>query len=175
MAEILGDTATLPLFRGAACRRRFPCRVNPLPDGLFVEEVKIFNLNGESTLSIFAPPADGSPRQSLRQVDKAIDLPTQTIAAGWRIAVEGPGDMEICLRAQLLKELGSETVDVEWVGGPRSPEASQDTSLFTVDLSEVSIIESTGEGRSLDGLLVGFGVDDEDWSASWLPETQQRI
>ena len=174
MAEILGDTRATPCPSSGVqlVGGGFLVESNPLPDGLFVEEVKIFNLNGEeSTLSIFALPADGSPRQPLRLVDKAIDSSQlKQFAAGWRIAVEGPGDMEICIFFPALEGASSETVDVEWVGGPRSPEASQDTSLFTVDLSEVSIIEKAlGEGRSLDGLLVGFGVDDEDWSASWLP------
>ena len=112
MAEILGDTRATPSCPSSGVQLvggGFLVESNPLPDGLFVEEVKIFNLNGEeSTLSIFALPADGSPRQTLRLVDKAIDSSQlKQFAAGWRIAVEGPGDMEICIFSQLLKELAA--------------------------------------------------------------------
>ena len=175
MAEILGDTPateSCPSSRLRPAGGRFLVESERLPDGLFVDQVKIYNLNGEeSTLSIFAKPADGSPRQPLRLVDKAIDSSQlNSFAAGWQIEVEGPGDMEICIFFPALERASSETVDVEWVDEPGPQEASQDTSSFTVDLSEVSIIDKAlDEGRSLDGLLVNFGVDDEDWSASWLP------
>ena len=176
MAEILGDTPGTPSCPSSGVRPvgelgRFVVESKPLPDGLFVEGVKIYNLNGEeSVLSVFALPADGSPRQPLRLVDKAIDSSQlKSFAAGWRIEVEGPGDMEICIFYPPLQKPGGAEVDVKLAEGePSRPEASQDTSRFRVDLSEVPIIErALGEGRSLDGLLVGFGVYDEDWSASW--------
>ena len=175
MAEILGDTPGTPSCPSSGLQPaggRFLVESKRLPDGLFLDQVKIYNLNGEeSTLSIFAQPADGSQRQTLRLVDKAIDSSQlKQFAAGWWIEVEGPGDMEICIFYPPLQGPGGAQVDVEWVDEPSPLEASRDTSFFTVDLSGVPIIEKAlGEGRSLNGLLVGFGVDDEDWSASWLP------
>ena len=134
--------------------------------------MSIYNLNGEeSALSVFAQPADGSQRQPLSLTDKAIDSgQLKSFAAGWSIEIEGPSDMEICIFYPDLERVGSAEVDVKREDQPRPLEASQDSALFSVDLSEVPIIDKAlREGRSLDGLLVGFGVDNEDWSASWPP------
>ena len=176
MAEILGDTkgTTCPSApeQGLSESGRFVVRSNDLPDGLFLDQVSIYNLNGEeSALSVFAQPADGSQRQPLSLTDKAIDSgQLKSFAAGWSIEIEGPSDMEICIFYPDLERVGSAEVDVKREDQPRPLEASQDSALFSVDLSEVPIIDKAlREGRSLDGLLVGFGVYNEDWSASWPP------
>jgi hypothetical protein len=185
MAKTLGDifaTGSCPssALQPASEPGRFLVKSNPLPDGLFLDQVKIYNLNGEeSALSVFAQPAgDSQQRQPLRLIDKAIDsTQLKQFAAGWIIEVEGPGDMEICIAYPALERAGRAVVDVELDDRyPSRPEASQDTSLFSVDLSGVPMIErALREGRSLDGLLVGFGVDDKDWSRSWSGGTAAEL
>ena len=152
-----------------------------LPDGLLLDQLQIYNLNGdESALSIFGLPSDGGERQRLELSDKAVDsTQLKQFAAGWRVEVEGPLDMEICIAHPPIGAFDDASVLVELQSGPSEPEASQDVSIFKVDLSDVPIIrKAESEGRSVNGLLVGFGVDPEnqqEWTASWSGGTNAEL
>ena len=179
MAQFFGDIFPIecptPALRPTGEPGRFVVDSEPLPDGLLLDQIKIYNLNGEEdpVLSVFARPADGGERKPLRLNDKIIDsTQLQQFAARWTIEVEGPEDMEICISHPDPERVGAADVDVKLKDGYKaSPEASQDASLFTVDLSDVPIIErAQSEGRSTETLLVDFGVGDgyrEEWTASW--------
>ncbi|MGA0239661.1 MAG: vWA domain-containing protein [Acidimicrobiales bacterium] len=175
LSELLGDTfvgdcpaVALPGSEEGV----FVVESPPLPDGLVLDRVQIYDLNGpESALSFYGQPADGSARRALTLFDKAIDAPQlQQFSAGWQIEVEGPETMEICIAHPPPSELTSTTVPVRLVDGPERPEVGQDSVQYEVDLSGLPLVaKAKAAGRGTDGLITGFGVDPAEtaWAASW--------
>lgn len=175
LAELLGDTfvGDCPAVAVPGSEEGvYVVESPPLPDGLMLDRVQIYDLNGpESALSFYGQPADGSARRVLTLYDQAIDAPQlQQFSAGWQIEVEGPETMEICIAHPPPSEIASTAVPVRLIDGPERPEAGQDSVQYEVDLSGLPLIaKARAAGRSTDGLLTGFGVDpaETDWSASW--------
>ncbi len=167
ISKVVGDT-----FATEKCPVELsgPVDSDPMPDGLLLSSLRVYNLNGPETDLTVTAMVDGQPERELVLDRTRVDgEQLRDLPGGWQVRVEGGASKEVCISYPEPRPIDNGTVDLEIAGSSREPfEANASTINFSIDWTQVDLFaQAQAEGRDLGDLISQFGLEPGEGEEGW--------